>query len=68
MKEVMAGLKINFNRSKMIMINDDNIWEVCPIKYLGFQSVHIDSTSENPLMIDKSNKRLDICGTMSIVG
>jgi hypothetical protein len=45
--EILAGLKINFNKSEILMINDEKNWEqqyakkfncqvgLFPIKYLG---------------------------------
>jgi len=81
--EMMSGLKINFNKSEVIVINDDNsLGSVyadlfnCqlgsfPIKYLGVpvspSRLHLSDWAP---LIDKSNKRLDVWkgGTMSIVG
>ena len=51
MYEMIAGLKINFNKSKVVMINDAENWGslyadlfncqigLFPIKYLGFKLV-----------------------------
>jgi len=73
MYEMMAGLKINFNKSEVIMINDDGNWGsvyadifncqigMFPIKYLGVplspSRLHLGDWS---LLIDKSYKRLDV--------
>jgi hypothetical protein len=83
MYEIMAGLKINFNKSEVVMINNDNskgsiyadIFN-CPIgkfpvKYLWVpispSRLHL---SDWVPLVDKSNKRLDIWKgeTMSIAG
>jgi hypothetical protein len=54
MYEMMAGLKINFNKSEVVMINDDDNWGSLyvdifncqvgsfPVKYLGYQYVLVD--------------------------
>lgn len=80
---MMVGLKINFSKSEVIMINGDNdlgsiyvdIFNCqigCfPTKYLGVpvspSRLHLCDWSS---LIDKTNKRLDIWkgGTMSIAG
>jgi hypothetical protein len=83
MYELMAGLKINFSKSEVISINDEEGWDrkyadifncqvgTFPIKYLGVpvspSRLHVSDWV--PLM-NKSEKKLDVCkgGTMSIVG
>ena len=83
MYEMMAGLKINFNKSEVIMINDEeNCGKIyaelfnCqigmfPIKYLGVpvspSRLHV---SDSTPLIDKSLKRLDVWkgGCLSIAG
>ena len=80
--EMIAGLKINFNKSEVIMINDEENWGqtyaelfncqigLFPIKYLGVpvspSRLHV--ADWQPL-IDKSLKKLDVWkgGCMSIV-
>jgi len=80
---MMAGLKINFNKSEVVMINDEECWgqtyaEIfnCqigsfPIKYLGVpvspSRLHVCDWVP---LIEKSNKRLDVWkgGNMSIAG
>lgn len=54
MYEMMAGLKINFNKSEIVMINDNDNWGYVyanifncqvgfsPIKYMGYQSAPVD--------------------------
>jgi len=70
---MMAGLKINFNKSEVVMINDEECWgqtyaEIfnCqigsfPIKYLGVpvspSRLHVCDWVP---LIEKSNKRLDV--------
>lgn len=70
---MMAGLKINFNKSEVLMINDEESWgqtyvEIfnCqigsfPIKYLGVpvspSRLHICDWLP---LVEKSNKRLDV--------
>lgn len=83
MYEMMVGLKINFNKSEVVMINDDNNWgslytdlfnfqmRTFPIKYLGvpISPGRLHLSDWTPL-VDKSSKRLDVWkgGTMSIAG
>lgn len=83
MYEMMAGLKINFNKSEVIMINDnDNQGSLyadifnCqvsafPVKYLGVPvcSSRLHLSDWNPL-VEKYGKKLDIWkgGIMSIAG
>lgn len=81
--EMIARLKINFNKSEIFMINVEENWGqmyaeifncqvgLFPIKYLGVP----DSPSRLKVcdwlpLLEKSNKRLDISkgGTMSIAG
>lgn len=81
--ELMAGLKINFNKSEVMTINDEEGWDIIyadifncqigsfPTKYLGVQvspsRLHI--VDWLPL-VEKSSKRLDVWkgGSMSIAG
>jgi hypothetical protein len=81
--EMMAGLKINFSKSEVVMINDVDNWGETyadifncqigffPIKYLGVpispNRLHISDWGP---LIEKSNKRLDVWkgGNMSIAG
>jgi hypothetical protein len=81
--EMMAGLKINFNKSEVLMINDEECWGQTyaenfncqigsfPVKYLGIpvspNRLHVCDWAP---LIDKSNKRLDVWkgGNMSIAG
>jgi len=77
---MMAGLKINFNKSEVVMINDDNTWDSTyadifncqvgkfPINYLGapISASRLHLTDWLPL-IDKSNKRLDIAGRATLI-
>lgn len=83
MYELMAGLKINFSKSEIITINDEEGWErkyvdifncqvgIFPIKYLGVpispSRLHL---SDWVPLVNKSEKKLDIWkgGTMSIAG
>jgi len=83
MYEMLAGLKINFNKSKIIMINDEeNLGQtyaelfncqiqLFPIKYLGVpvspSRLHVIDWLP---FIDKINKRLDVWkgNFMSIAG
>lgn len=83
MYEMMAGLKINFNKREVVMINDDNNWAQVyadifncqvgffPLKYLGvpISPSRLHLSDWNPL-VDKSNKRLDVWkgSTMSMAG
>lgn len=71
--EMMAGLKINFNKSEVIMVNDSDNWGVVyadifncqsgmfPIKYLGVpvspSRLHLGDWAP---LIDKSYKKLDV--------
>jgi len=71
--ELMAGLKINFSKSEVITINDEDNWDrkyvdifncqvrTFPIKYLGVpvspSRLHV---SDWMPLIDKSMKKLDI--------
>ena len=73
MYEMMAGLKINFNKSEVVMINDTENWgslyadlfncqiDLFPIKYLGVpvspSRLHLSDWAP---LVDKSHKRLDI--------
>lgn len=72
MYEMMAGLKINFNKSE-VMINDTENWGflyadlfnyqigLFPIKYLGVLVSHSRlHLSDWAPLVDKSHKRLDI--------
>jgi hypothetical protein len=83
MYEMMARLKINFNKSEVIMINDEENWGQTyadlfncqvgffPIKYPGVpvspSRLHVCDWIP---LLDKSSKRLDIWngGCISIVG
>lgn len=83
MYEMMARLKINFNKSEVIMINDEENWGQTyadlfncqvgffPIKYPGVpvspSRLHVCDCIP---LLDKSSKRLDIWngGCISIVG
>ena len=83
MYEMMSGLKINFNKSEVIIVNDDSeLGSVyadlfnCqvgafPIKYLGVpvspSRLHLSDWTP---LIDKSMKRLDVWKgeTMSTAG
>jgi len=83
MYELMAGLKINFMKSEILTINDEENWAAVyaeifncqigffPIKYLGVpvspSRLHISDWSP---LIDKSSKKLDVWkgGNMSIAG
>jgi hypothetical protein len=72
MYELMAGLKINFYKSEIITINDENNWAVVyadlfncqvgtfPIKYLGVpvspSRLHVSNWLP---LVDKCAKRLD---------
>lgn len=83
MYEMMAGLQINFNKSEVIVINDDSNWGeryadifhcqigMFPIKYLGVpvSPSRLHLCDWTPL-VDKSYKRLDVWngGAMSIAG
>lgn len=71
--EMIARLKINFNKSEIFMINDQGSWgqyyaemfncqvEVFPIKYLGVPvSPSRLKVGDWLPLIDKSQKRLDI--------
>ena len=76
---MMAGLKINFNKSEVVMINDDNTWDSTyadifncqvgkfPIKYLGVPVIPSRLHLSWLLLIDKSNKRLDIAGRATLI-
>jgi hypothetical protein len=73
MFELMAGLKINFNKSEIMTINDENNLAATyaelfncqigtfPIKYLGVpvspSRLHVADWIH---ILEKSNKRLDI--------
>ena len=73
MYELMAGLKINFYKSEVLTINDEESWAnvyaeifncqmgTFPIKYLGVpvspSRLHI---SDWMPLLEKSNKRLDV--------
>jgi hypothetical protein len=77
---MMAGWKINFNKSEVVMVNDENTWGSTyadifncqvgkfPIKYLGVpvspSGLHL---SDWLPLIDKSNKRLDIVGRATLI-
>lgn len=83
MYEFMADLKINFNKSEVMTINDEGHWDQVyagifncqvgsfPIKYLGVpvspSRLHVADWLP---LIEKSNKRLDVWqgGTLSIAG
>lgn len=83
MYEVMAGLKINFLKSEILTVNDEENWAAVyaeifncqigtfPIKYLGVpvspSRLHIADWLP---LIEKTNKKLDIWkgGAMSIAG
>jgi hypothetical protein len=81
--EKLAGLKINFNKSEIYMINDEGDWGQAyaelfkcqigffPIKYLGVPVSPSRLKVKDWLpIIDKSNKRLDVWkgGTLSLAG
>jgi len=79
----MSGLKINFNKSEVLVLNDDSNWGeryadifncqigLLPIKYLGVpvspSRLHLSDWAP---LVDKCCKRLDVWkgGTMSIAG
>lgn len=81
--EIMAGLKINFNKSEVIMINDPDNWGsfyahlfncqigTFPLKHLGVpvspSRLHL---CDWDCLVEKSNKRLDVWegGNMTIAG
>jgi hypothetical protein len=79
--EMFAGLKINFNKSEILMINDEDNWGqqyaeifncqvgLFPIKYLGVlvSPSRLKVNDWLPL-IEKGNKRLDVWkgGNLSI--
>jgi hypothetical protein len=83
MYELMAGLKINFHKSEILTINDEENWATAyadifnyqigtfPIKYLGVlvspSRLHVKDWFP---LIEKSAKKLDVWkgGTMSIDG
>jgi hypothetical protein len=81
--EMLSGLKINFNKSEILMINDDEEWgkqyaEIfnCqlgffPVKYLGVpvSPSRLHLVDWLPL-IEKCNKRLDVWkgGNMTMAG
>jgi hypothetical protein len=81
--EMLAGLKINFNKSEILMINDEENWGqqyaetfncqvgIFPIKYLGVpvSPIRLKVSDWLPL-IEKGNKRLDVWqgGNLSIAG
>ena len=81
--EMFAGLKINFNKSEILMINDEENWGnqyaeifncqvgLFPIKYLGVPvSPSKLKVSDWLPLVEKGNKRLDVWkgGTLSIAG
>lgn len=82
--EMLAGLKINFNKNEILMINDEGNWGQSyaemfncqvshfPIKYLGVpvSPSRIKFSDWLPLIEKKKNKRLDVWkgGNLSIVG
>lgn len=67
--EKLAGLKINFNKSEIFMINDDeewsqrytNIFNIFPIKYLGVPvgtgRLKVKAWLH---LVEKGEKRLDV--------
>jgi hypothetical protein len=73
MYELMAGLKINFSKSEVISINDEEGWDrkyadifncqvgTFPIKYLGvpISPSRLHVSDQVPLM-NKSEKKLDV--------
>jgi hypothetical protein len=81
--ELMAGLKINFSKSEVITINDEEGWDrkyvelfncevgTFPIKYLGVpvspSRLHVSDWGP---LTSKNEKKLDVWkgGTMSIAG
>jgi hypothetical protein len=83
MYEMMAGLKINFHKSEILTINDEQNWAsayadifncqvgIFPIKYLGVpvspSRLHVWDWLP---LVEKSAKRLDVWqgGSMSIAG
>lgn len=81
--EMLAGLKINFNKSQILMVNDDESWGqryaenfncqvgLFLIKYLGVpvSPSRLKVIDWLPL-VEKGNKRLDVWkgGTLSIAG
>jgi hypothetical protein len=81
--EMLASLKINFNKTEILMINDEGSWGqsyaemfnyqvgLFPIKYLGVPvSPSGLKVSDWLPLIDKSHKRLDVWkgGNLSIAG
>lgn len=81
--EMLASLKINFNKTEILMINDEGSWGqsyaemfnyqvgLFPIKYLGVPvSPSRLKVSDWLPLIDKSHKRLDVWkgGNLSIAG
>jgi hypothetical protein len=81
--EMLAGLKIIFNKSEILMINDEENWGqqyaeifncqvgLFPIKYLGVPvSPNKLKVSDWLPLIEKRNKRLDVwkSGHLSIAG
>lgn len=71
--ELLAGLKINFNKSEIFMINDEDNWGtiyadifnyqvgVFPIKYLGVPvSPSRLRVSDWQPLVEKNNKKLDV--------
>jgi hypothetical protein len=81
--EMLAGLKINFNKSEILMINDEENWGqhyaktfncqvgLFPIKYLGVPiSPSKLKVSDWLPLTEKGNKRLDVWkgGNLSIAG
>jgi hypothetical protein len=81
--EMLAGLKINFNKSEILMINDEDSWGntyaetfncqvgLFPIKYLGVSvSPSKLKVSDWLPLVEKGNKCLDVWkgGTLSIAG
>ena len=80
---MLDGLKINFNKSEIRMINDEENWGnqyaeifncqvgLFPIKYLGVPvSPSKLKVSDRMLLVKKGNKSLDVWkgGTLSIAG
>lgn len=70
MYELMAGLKINFLKSEVLIINDENDWAF-PIKYLGVpvspSRLHV---ADWVPLVEKNAKKLDVWkgGSMFIPG
>jgi hypothetical protein len=75
--EMLAGLKINFSKSEIFMINDEGNWGHVYADLFNYQVGLFPTVSPSRLkvsdwnpLIEKSSKRLDVWkgGTMSIAG